>query len=236
MVKAEETRRQKARQMRYKKPIATDLNLSAIRDYLYEIQNECDNIRYYMETDEETLINALDGDEEEAYEFRMMFCDLDAECDRMLEDLDDYNHSGHEDIFDLFFVAVGAGSDWGGLMGYDEYEEDYYGLDDFDQSWVEGEAAKKLERMAKRDLIETARWCYRVYQGFIGLKYRYDCLKASMDILNDKNLGHIQMVKRIEELYEKAEADSSGFKYNWHDSVTELDKVVNAMPAETWVQ
>ena len=46
MIDAEETRRQKARNLRYKKPIAKELNLNKITDDLLEIQEECENVRW----------------------------------------------------------------------------------------------------------------------------------------------------------------------------------------------
>ena len=79
MKRFEETRRLNAKNMRYKKCIAKSMNLQYIRDTLYEIQEECEEVRWFTE-DEETLVNALDGDEDDAYEFKMEFADLCAEC------------------------------------------------------------------------------------------------------------------------------------------------------------
>ena len=45
--KADEKKREKARQLRYKKPIVKDLNLWQIREELDEISEECDNVRYF---------------------------------------------------------------------------------------------------------------------------------------------------------------------------------------------
>ena len=84
-VNAEETKRIKAKNMRYKKPIAKDLNLSTIQEELWNIQEECENVHWFCDTDEETLINALDGDEDEAYEFKMMFADFCADCGQKLD-------------------------------------------------------------------------------------------------------------------------------------------------------
>ena len=44
MVNAEETRREKARQLRYRKPIVKDLNLMSIQEKLCDIQEECENV------------------------------------------------------------------------------------------------------------------------------------------------------------------------------------------------
>ena len=70
---AEETKRWKAKQLRYKKPIVRDLNLDKIQEDLWNIMEECENIRWYTDSDDgnDSLINALDGDEDEAYEFKL---------------------------------------------------------------------------------------------------------------------------------------------------------------------
>ena len=226
-IDVEETKRRKAKQMRYKKPIAKDLNLSTIQDELWDIQEECDNVKWYYETDEDTLINALDGDEDEAYEF--MFADLCAECEQMSEDL---NEEWVPECFDIFFVSVGAGENYGGLLGYDSYDQDYFGLNCTD-AWAEDEAKKILKRMTKDEMIAAARQCFRIYASYIALRYRYDCLKNSMDILRDQNTGYLQTVKEIEELYLKAEEE--GFR-NWYPNTKKLNNYLESLPQEAWIQ
>ena len=211
MVDAEETRRYKARQLRYKKPIVKDLNLDSIKQELWDIQEECNNVHWYFEEDDETLINALDGDDDEAREFRMMFSDLCGECERMSEDLE---VEWVPECFDRFFVAMGAGRDFGGILGFDSYEQDYFGLLCSDEV-AESESRKTLKQMTKDDLIKAAGYCFRIYQSYIALRYRYDCLKAAMDILRDQNTAYLQMVKRIGELYEKAETETEGFRWKF---------------------
>ena len=44
-------------------------------------------------------------------------------------------------------------------------------------------------------------------KGYIGLRNRYDSLKAAIDILRDQNTGYLQVVKEIERLYEKVSED-----------------------------
>lgn len=233
MIDAEETKRIKARQLRYKKPIVRNLNLDAIKEELFEVQGKCEDVHWYFDGDDDTLINALDGDEDEAYEFKMMFGDLCAECEKMYMDL---NEEWVPDCFDLFFVAAGAGDSYGGILGYDSYDQDYFGISCGD-AFAEDEAKKQLKRMTKDDLIAATRQCFRVYQQFIALRHRYDCLKAAMDILRDQNTGYLQMVKQIEELYDKADADTLGFKYpTYGKEVDKLDMLLNNLPQEVWIQ
>ncbi len=232
MVKAEETRRIKARNLRYKKPIAKDLNLDAINVALWGIAEECYNVQYYVDSDEDTLINALDGDEDDAYEFRMMFSDLVAECEQMREDLE---NEYVPEYFDLFFAAVDKG---GEMLGYDTYEHDYYGLNSFESRCANEEAVKKMKALTKDQLIEAAQYCFGVYQAYIALQYRYDCIKAALDVLRDQNTGYLQMVRQIEEVYEKANEETEGFKrtYGRNPALESLDRLLDNMPQEAWIQ
>lgn len=228
MTEAEETRREKARLLRYKKPVVRDINLQTILEELQEITEACDDVRYFWETDEDTLLNALDGDEDEAYEFRVMFADLCAECEQMYRDMED----GYvPECFDILFVAAGAGRYGGGYLGYDVYEQDYYGID-LPDSFVEHEGIKKLKQMTKDQIIESTAACLRVLYAYIGLRYRYDSLKAALDILREENTGYLKMVRRIEELYEDAARD--GF-YGGNGATKEFDRMLDALPQEAWI-
>ena len=228
--KAEEKKQEKARQMRYKKPIVRYLNLETIQNELWEMQSECEDVRWFVDGDEDTLINALDGDEDEAYEFRMMFADLSAECERMGYDLEE---EWVPDCFDRFFVAMGAGDGYGGIFGYDAYEGDYLGLNaEWENVWAEKESKERLKRMTKDNLLDAVRQCFKVYQSYISLRYRYDCLKASIDIIREQNTGHLQMVKRIEEIYAEAEHDRF---VPWSKAGKELEDLLDAMPQEAWL-
>ncbi len=232
MVDAEETKRFKAKQLRYKKPIVRDLNLDAITQDLWDMQEECEDIRWYTDSDdgEDSLINALDGDEDEAYEFKMAFADLCAECERMMEDLQE---EWVPDCFDIFFVAAGAGDSWGGLLGYDSFEQDYFGLNCTDD-WAEDKAKKKLKQMTKDELIDAARQCFKVFQAYMGLRTRYDSLKAAIDILRDQNTGYLQAVKEIERLYEKAFEDERS-RREYSEESREWKRYTDALPQETWI-
>lgn len=232
MINAEESKREKARQLRYKKPIVKNLNLDSITQDLWDIQEECENVRWYTDSDdgEDSLINALAGDEDEAYEFKMAFGDLCAECDRMREDLEE---EWVPDCFDIFFVAAGAGDMYGGLLGYDALEGDYFGISALD-SFAENEAKKKLKQMTKDDLIAATRQCFKVYSAYIGLRNRYDSLKAAIDILRDQNTGYLQTVKEIERLYNAVTEDYWSRQMGSKES-KEWERYTDALPPEAWI-
>lgn len=231
MIDAEETKRRKAIQMRYKKPVVKNLNLDFIQQDLWDIMEECEEVRWYTDSEDGTdsLVSALAGDEDEAYEFKMAFADLCAECERMSEDLDE---EWVPECFDIFFVAAGAGS-FNGLLGWDSYEQDYFGLS-CTESFAMDEANRKLKAMTKDNLIAATRQCFKVYHAYIGLRNRYDSLKAAIDILRDQNAGYLQAVKEIEKLYEDASKDEWG-RHEYSKESREWKRYTDALPPEAWI-
>ena len=232
MINADITKCNKAKLLRYKKPIAKNLNLDYITQDLWCIQDACEEVRWYADSEDgaETLVNALCGDDDEAYEFKMAFADLCAECEQMFNDL---HEEWVPDCFDIFFVSTGAGETYGGLLGFDEWEQDYFGIDCSD-SFAEDEAKKKLKKMTKDDLIVASRQCFKVYSSYIGLRNRYDSLKAAIDILRDENTGIIQAVKKIEELYEEAQKEQGKYA-EYSKAWKEFARYTDALPQEAWI-
>lgn len=225
MVDSEETKRIKARNLRFKKPIARELNLDKIKEDLWDIQSACEDIRWYTDSEdgEDSLVNALDGDEDETYEFKMAFADLCAECEVMQDDL---KETWIPECFDIFFVAAGTGN----YLGWDSYEGDYFGIECLD-SWAEDEAKKKLKQLTKDELISAVRQCFKVYQTYIGLRNRYDSLKTAIDILRNNNTGVLKTVKEIEKLYEEAQK-----KQSVYEESEMFERYTDALPQEAWVQ
>lgn len=231
MTNAEETRRTKAIGLRYKKPLAKGLNLDDIKNSLWDILEACGDVQYCIDCDDETLLNALDGDEDDAYEFKMMFSTLSADCEQMQYDL---NNEYIPEYFDLFFAAVNKG---GEMLGYDTYERDYYGLGSFESGLANEEAAKKIKTLTKDKLIEAIQRCFGIYRAYIGIAYRYDCIKSAMDILRSENTSYLKTIERINELYEKADEETEGFKYCFKgNSLKKLNRLLENMPQEAWIQ
>ena len=193
------------------------------------MQEACEEIRWYTDSEdgEDSLINALSGDEDEAYEFKMAFADLCAECERMLEDLQE---EWVPECFDIFFVSVGAGD----LLGWDSYEGDYFGISSYESNLAEEDCKGKLKRMTKDELIDASRQCFIVYQAYIGLRNRYDSLKAAIDILRDQNTGVLQTVKEIEKLYDTAQEEQGNYA-EYSKEWKEFDRYADALPQEAWI-
>lgn len=228
---AAEKKAYKAKQLRYKKPIVRGLNIDTIYSELWDMISACEDIHWY-DNNEESLVSALDGDEDEAYEFKMAFTDLEAELEQFQADLGSEYIS---DYFDIFFPAVEA-KYAGGYLGFDQYEGDYYGLDPYEYLLAENEAAKKIMSLTKKEILETVGQCLKIAYQYMAVRYRYDCLNAAIEILRGENMERIKIVKGIEEQYLIAEETSDGFKYDYQKEVRKLDEILLLVPQEYWVQ
>ena len=227
---AEETKQWKAKQLRYKKPIAKEMNLSYIQESVWEMQEIITDVQWFVE-DEENLVNALNGDEDDAWEFKMAFSDLAAEMEQFEDDL---RNEYIPDCFDDLFPAAGADY-FGGFLGFDSYENDYYGLEPYQYQWSQDEAEKRICRMTKKELLEAVGACLKVYTSFMALKYRYDCLEASLKIIQGRNLEGLKLVKAIEEQYLIAEESSDHFQYKYGEDVAKLERMLDQVPQEYWL-
>lgn len=227
MVETEKQR--KARNLRYKKALVDKFNYDSIRAQLEEIGYNCDEVRYYFESDDETLLNALDGDEEEEYEFKIMFSELSAECEKLWEII--YNNYISEN-FDDFLCAVSKGTNYN-IIGYDDYEEDYYKLTSYESEWGREECQKRLMRLTKQEIIKTGCQCFGIVTSFLNIQAKYDSLKAAFDILKDENTTFLEIIKEIEQTYLLADEDEF---CDWKDSVIRFNNLVKALPDRLWIE
>ena len=71
-----EIRKAKAKKLRYKRAILRDMNLYTIKDWAYEASNDCYEYAYADMNNYEELVNALDGDTDEAQAYLLSFSSL----------------------------------------------------------------------------------------------------------------------------------------------------------------
>lgn len=227
---AKKAKRDKARAMRYKHALVRDLNLETVQRQLWEIGAACEDVRWMFDSQGmDELADVLDS-EDEAYGFRMEFSALLADVERLQEDLE---NEWVPECYDDLLVAARAGDHGGGLEGYDSYEHDYFGIGGFEAQAACEEAATRLERLRKRDIIEAAHVTIAIVLAYAALRYRYDCLQATMDIIRGEVDGHMQLVREIEKQYEAAAED--GFE-EWRKPTKAFDQLVKQMPDMYWIQ
>ena len=84
----------------------------------------CDTIHWWTDQDDETLLNALDGDDEDVWEFKMAFAHLEARAYELFETI--YELCRYEDdfgqVYDDCTVAL-IGNRYQ-TIGYDSFEEE----------------------------------------------------------------------------------------------------------------
>lgn len=234
MTKTEiEQRREKAKQRRYKKPMLNRLNIESIRCDLTDMADVTSDVAYFCDTEDESLLESLIGDEDDAFELKTMVAQLSSDVERML--YTDIEDGWVPECFDLFFARVaGAIRSFGGLSGYDSFEGDYFGLDMYYEAELAvREAEKKLMQMTKKELIEAATQCFLIASSYLSLKSRFDDLTESMDIIRGRNAGYLKTVKAIQEAYEAAER--TGFK-EYEKETRKFDEMTEQLPNEAWIQ
>lgn len=224
---------EKARKLRYKKALVKEISYDFIMETLNEIEWDCDEVKVYCKDDFDELADVL-GDDEEAEEFATQFAILSNDAYALKYDIEDLEFNDDECIqkyFDNFFVAMGGGDFGSGILGYDDSEGDYFGLDIYESEFAEEESQKRLQRLTKSEIISTATRCFRIFMAFTGVYSRYQDLKTAIDILKDRHNGFIQTIRQINELYEKANEE-----YFYGETTRKFDKMLSNLPDYVWVQ
>lgn len=221
-----EAKAARCRALRYKRHALATMGFDAIEAELEEISTACDDVTYFL-GNEEDLLDAFDGDAEEAWEFRIGFADLSSNCYQLQEAL--WECGSREDFDDCTVALIGNRYD---LVGFDSYEEDYYSLCRYEAELAETEAGKRLMRKTKAEMISFIGQALGTLMAFLDLRDRYYSLKATLDILRDKNHTILQAVKAIEEAYEKAAAHPD----SWNDDSKAFDQMTDLLPPRLWVE
>ena len=224
--KKKPTPAERARFLRHKKPALASMGFDTMLTEIDEISGKCADVHYWTDTDNETLLNALDGDEDDAWEFKMAFSDLESSCERLRDEI--YGSSCIEaETFDTCTVAlVGNRYD---LVGFDSYEEDYFSLGSYDSKLAETEAGKRLMRMTKSEMISTIGQCFGILMAYLDVRQRFDYLSATFDILRDQNTSLLDTIKEIERLYDMQQGTSR------YEECKEFEDLLKALPEEIWL-
>ena len=227
-----ERRREKARNLRYKKSCLATMGAANILNELEEMCESCSDIVYIVE-DQETL-DALIGDEDEAFEFRMLFSELSADADQLYNCIFDnfgfYYDDSCQGFDDCTVALIGNRYE---VLGFDGYVEDYMAMTSYEQGLAQTEAGKRLMRHTKAEMLSIIGQSMGTLLAFYDLRQRYSSLKASIDILRGNNSALLQQVKEIEEAYEKAEAVEF---HSWHEETKRFDRLCELLPERAWLE
>ena len=224
---------QRTRALRYKRPALASMGYEHIQSELEEIIGACDDVAWFA-GDIDTLTDALDGSDEEAHEFMMACGDLFGKAGLLLEELyevGEWDSDGIARRYDDCTVAlIGNRYD---VVGFDTFQEDYFSLTKYDTDLAESEAGKRLMRHAKAEMLSIIGQSVGILVAFLDVRQRFDYLKATLDVLHDKNHSVLQAVKDINTAYEKAEA----VRFNdYHQEAKEFERLLWAVPERMWVE
>lgn len=204
-----------------------------LRVELDDIRDACDTIHWWTDQDDETLLNALDGDDEDVWEFKLAFSHLEAKADELFEMI--YELCRYEDdfgqVYDDCTVAL-IGNRYQ-TIGYDSFEEDYYALTGYEPGLAQTESGKRLMRRTKAEIISIIGQCFGILIAFLDLRQQYDYLKATFDILRDENTSMLQQVREIDAAYKAlVTADRSARS----EAEKKFDRLLAALPDRAWVE
>ena len=204
-----------------------------LRVELDDIRDACDTIHWWTDQDDETLLNALDGDDEDVWEFKLAFSHLEAKADELFETI--HELCRYEDdfgqVYDDCTVAL-IGNRYQ-TIGYDGFEEDYYSLTGYELGLAQTESGKRLMRRTKAEIISIIGQCFGILIAFLDLRQQYDYLKATFDILRDENTSMLQQVREIDAAYKAlVTADWAGRS----EAEKKFDRLLAALPDRAWVE
>lgn len=223
---SEEQKARKAREARIRRGCLVGLNLNDMRDKMYEISDAAYAVHWY-DSDEEALEDAL-GDEEEAFEFKMAFSEVEAKADELREIIDDMDIE--EEDFNTVVVSM-LGS-FCGCMGYDAYDDDYYGMTRWEADRLTENEQERLKRMTKDEMIRVIGGCWNVVMAYVDLRQRFDVLHDALELIQGEQQAITDVVKGLEDEYDKAIADDS---LNWRRWDT-FDKLLEQLPDRAWLE
>ena len=228
------TRAHRTRNLRYKRPALASMGFEVLQNELWEIGEACNDVRWFLEQNDETLLNALDGDNEAEWEFRIAFSDLEAkaeELERIINDCFRWDNEGFARTYNDCTVALVG--DRYRLVGYEFMEEDYCALTAFEDGLEQTEAGKRLMRMTKAEMLSTIGQCFGLLLAFLDLRQQYDYLKAAFDILRDENTSLLRQIREIDTAYEAA--DKAEW-YGWLAQVKRFDQLLDCLPDRAWIE
>lgn len=121
-----ESKANRTRNLRYKRPALASMGWQSIWEELDAIQEACSDIHWFADQDDETLLNALDGNDEDVWEFKLAFASLEAQADQLADALREQFSPYYSDDFERDFndCTVALIGNRYRVIGYDADEED----------------------------------------------------------------------------------------------------------------
>lgn len=226
----------RARNLRYKRPALASLGYDSLMTELSEIQEVCADVHWFVDQNDKTLLNALDGDDDAEWEFRLAFSDLEAKAEQLYETLQEQSRWDEDDFSrtynDCTVALIGNRYE---TIGFDSYEEDYFSLTSFERDLASTEAGKRFMRKTKQEMLSTIGQSFGILLSFLDLRQQYDYLKAEFDILRNENTSMLKTIKEIEAAY-AATQTAEPWTAAGSEERRRFDRLIKALPDRIWIE
>jgi len=185
------------------------LNFDHIIDFLYEIMDNGDMYGYER------------GEDGYYQEYKEHFDELSAGACNLFEALQDYDVRENWD--DMTVALLGQTYT---VLGFDIVEQDYYHMLNWNEEWATDEAAKRIKRLTKDDLLRCFRKVMTTLVLFFDIKAAHDCLISIVEELDERGALLQQKNNAINRLYQ----DLTG------TNEAEFDRIIPSIPQRMWVE
>ena len=219
--------RKKARELRFKRPALNSLGWEFLSGALDEIIDRCADVRWA----EDLAADSFGGDEDDGFGYELAFSELGYDAERLRDALENIRDLDEPwTLFDDCTVAL-LGNRYE-CVGYDDIEEDYYSLTAYESELAQRESGKRLMRLTKAEMISTVGQCMGILLSFYDLQQRFDILSAALGVATEQHLEVLQTVRRIDELYERWNADGA---HPYDENARQLDRLCRDLPDLYWI-
>lgn len=198
----------------WKKSCLKDLNLVAIKEFLWEISDNGDMYGY------------AGGDEGYYQDYKDQFDDLAGMASNLLEALNDDYFIGEN--WDDMTVALLGNTER--VLGYDWVEQDYFAMcSPYSEDAAVQEAENRIMRLTKREMLGAFRLVLGTLLAFFDIKTAHDCLVSIVQELDEKGAILELKNREINRLYEDYTGSSGG---------KELDAIIEGISPRSrlWVE
>ena len=89
------------------------------------------------------------------------------------------------------------------ILGYDQYENDYFHLTDFVADLAQKESGKRLMRLTKEQIIAIGGQCFGILISYLDLQHEYDCLTAVFGLIKNERENLLGKVSNVMITYEQ---------------------------------
>ena len=225
-LRTDEGMKWQAKRLRYKRGALKMLQWEYLTEELCEIQGKAEELFWTLREDE-GLLNAVDGDEDDLSEFVFQFSDLANKCESVYDTLHNYGDCIKKHFDDFFVGIIGDRLE---TVGYDEFETDYFNLCGLEGVLASKESAKRLTRLTKAEMLEAAGQCFGVAISILDIRKQFESLNAAIYLMKGQHMLLLEDIEDVLSAYEAAaDNDFRG------DAVKRLENQLWRMPDKVWL-